>query len=43
MKERSVTLGFRLLGGSPEKLSAMLKNEIAKWAEVAKNASLGAR
>jgi len=39
MQERSVTLGFRLLGGSPEKLGAMLRNEIAKWAEVAKSAS----
>jgi tripartite-type tricarboxylate transporter receptor subunit TctC len=43
MKERSVTLGFRLLGGSPEKLGAMLKNEIIKWAEVAKSASLVAQ
>jgi tripartite-type tricarboxylate transporter receptor subunit TctC len=40
LKERSVTLGFRLLGGPPEKLEAMLKSEIAKWAEVAKSASL---
>lgn len=40
MKQRSATLGFRLLGGSPEKLGAMLKSEIAKWAEVAKSASL---
>jgi len=40
LKERSVTLGFRLLGGPPEKLEAMLRSEIAKWAEVAKSASL---
>jgi tripartite-type tricarboxylate transporter receptor subunit TctC len=43
MKQRSETLGFRLLGGSPEKLGAMLKSEIAKWAEVAKSASLVAK
>lgn len=42
VKERSVTLGFRLLGGPPETLGAMLKNETAKWAEIAKSASLGA-
>jgi tripartite-type tricarboxylate transporter receptor subunit TctC len=40
LKERSVTLGFRLLGGSPETLGTMLKNETAKWAEIAKSASL---
>jgi tripartite-type tricarboxylate transporter receptor subunit TctC len=40
VKERSEALGFRLLGGPPEKLGAMLKNEIAKWAEIAKSASL---
>jgi tripartite-type tricarboxylate transporter receptor subunit TctC len=43
MKQRSATLGFRLLGGPPEKLGAMLKSEIAKWAEVAKSASLVAK
>jgi tripartite-type tricarboxylate transporter receptor subunit TctC len=40
MKERSRTLGFRLIGGPPERLAEMLKNEIAKWAEVAKSAGL---
>jgi tripartite-type tricarboxylate transporter receptor subunit TctC len=40
MKERSMTLGFRLLGGSPEQLGTMLKSEIAKWAEVARRTSL---
>ncbi len=40
MKQRSATLGFRLLGGTPDKLGAMLKSEIARWAEVAKRASL---
>jgi tripartite-type tricarboxylate transporter receptor subunit TctC len=40
VKEKSVTLGYRYVGGSPEKLDAFLKSEIAKWAEVAKSASL---
>jgi tripartite-type tricarboxylate transporter receptor subunit TctC len=35
-----VTLGYRYIGGSPEKLAAFLASEIAKWAEVAKSASL---
>jgi tripartite-type tricarboxylate transporter receptor subunit TctC len=43
MKAREETLGFRYIGGPPEKLEAMLKSEIAKWAEVAKSASLVAR
>jgi tripartite-type tricarboxylate transporter receptor subunit TctC len=40
MKEREATLGYRFIGGSPDKLEAMLKHEIGKWAEVAKSASL---
>jgi tripartite-type tricarboxylate transporter receptor subunit TctC len=40
VKEKGVTLGYRFVGGSPEKLAAFLKNEIAKWAEVAQSASL---
>jgi tripartite-type tricarboxylate transporter receptor subunit TctC len=40
VKEKGVTLGYRYIGGSPEKLAAFLKGEIAKWAEVAKGASL---
>jgi len=40
MKERETTLGFRFIGGPPEKLDAMLKSEIARWAEVARSASL---
>jgi tripartite-type tricarboxylate transporter receptor subunit TctC len=43
VKERGVILGYRYIGGPPEKLAAFLKNEIAKWAEVAKNAALVAR
>jgi tripartite-type tricarboxylate transporter receptor subunit TctC len=40
IKERTATLGFRLLGGPPEKLQAMPASEIAKWAEVAKTAGI---
>jgi tripartite-type tricarboxylate transporter receptor subunit TctC len=40
VKARGVTLGFRHIGGSPDQLAAFLKNETAKWAEVAKNADL---
>jgi tripartite-type tricarboxylate transporter receptor subunit TctC len=43
VKARGVTLGYRYVGGPPEKLSAFLKSEIAKWAEVAKSAELVAR
>src|SRR5438445_3628598 len=40
VKEKGVTLGYRFVGGSPDKLGAFLKGEIAKWAEVAQSASL---
>ena len=40
VKEREVTMGYRFIGGPPDKLDAFLKSEIAKWAEVAKSASL---
>ena len=40
MKEREATLGYRFIGGTPDALAAMLKHEIAKWAEVANSASL---
>jgi tripartite-type tricarboxylate transporter receptor subunit TctC len=40
MKERETTLGYRFIGGPPDKLKAMLAHEIVKWAEVAKSASL---
>jgi tripartite-type tricarboxylate transporter receptor subunit TctC len=43
VKARGLTLGYRFIGGPPEKLAAFLKAEIAKWAEVAKNADLKAR
>jgi len=40
VKEKGLTLGYRFVGGSPDELAAFLKNEIAKWAEVAQSASL---
>src|SRR6516165_29813 len=40
VKERTAVLGFRLHGGSPEKLGAMLHDEIDKWAKLAKNGSI---
>jgi tripartite-type tricarboxylate transporter receptor subunit TctC len=40
VKERGVTLGYRYVGGSPDKLGAFLDHEIAKWAELAQSASL---
>jgi tripartite-type tricarboxylate transporter receptor subunit TctC len=40
VKEKAVTLGYRYVGGSPEQLEGFLKSEIAKWAEVARDASL---
>jgi tripartite-type tricarboxylate transporter receptor subunit TctC len=40
VREKAVTLGYRYVGGPPDKLAAFLAHEIAKWAEVAKSASL---
>jgi len=40
MQERAAELGFRLIGGPPDKLAALLRRDIAKWAEVAKTAGL---
>jgi tripartite-type tricarboxylate transporter receptor subunit TctC len=40
MQERAGQLGFRLIGGPPDKLAALLQSDIAKWAEVAKTAGL---
>jgi tripartite-type tricarboxylate transporter receptor subunit TctC len=40
VKEREASMGYRFIGGSPDKLAAFLKGEIAKWADVAKSASL---
>jgi tripartite-type tricarboxylate transporter receptor subunit TctC len=40
VKEREATMGYRFIGGSPAELAAFLESGIAKWAEVAKSASL---
>jgi tripartite-type tricarboxylate transporter receptor subunit TctC len=40
VKAKGVTLGYRYVGGSPERLGAFLNSEIAKWAEAAKRGSL---
>jgi tripartite-type tricarboxylate transporter receptor subunit TctC len=40
MKARELKMGFRLAGGSPERLGAFLKSEIARWAALAKRAGL---
>jgi tripartite-type tricarboxylate transporter receptor subunit TctC len=36
MREKELALGYRFIGGSPEKLGEHLKSEIAKWEELAK-------
>jgi tripartite-type tricarboxylate transporter receptor subunit TctC len=36
VKEREVQLGFRMIGGPPDRLRAYLKSEIQKWAAIAK-------
>ena len=40
VKARETALGYRFIGGPPARLAAFLESEIAKWAEVAKTASL---
>jgi tripartite-type tricarboxylate transporter receptor subunit TctC len=40
VRQRTAVLGFRLLGGTPDKLRAMLNDEIDKWATLAKNGSM---
>ena len=36
MREREVQLGYRYIGGPPERLATFLKSEIAKWDALAK-------
>ena len=43
MKARAAALGYRLVGGSPEQLSAFLRSDIDKWANVAKKGGLVAQ
>jgi tripartite-type tricarboxylate transporter receptor subunit TctC len=40
IKAKGVTLGYRFVGGPPEKLAQFLNSEIVKWAEFAKRGSL---
>ena len=39
MRERELALGYRFIGGPPQKLAEHLKTEIAKWDELAKKGS----
>jgi tripartite-type tricarboxylate transporter receptor subunit TctC len=43
MKARATQLGFRFIGGPPDRLAGLLQSEIVKWAAVAKSADLVAR
>jgi tripartite-type tricarboxylate transporter receptor subunit TctC len=43
VRERGATLGYRFAGGPPERLGALLKSEIVKWAEIADKAQLAKR
>ena len=40
MKERASALGFRLVGGTPDALGAYLRDDIDKWAKVAKEGAI---
>jgi tripartite-type tricarboxylate transporter receptor subunit TctC len=40
IQDKQRTFGFRFIGGTPNDLAVMLRNEIKRWAEVAKSASL---
>jgi tripartite-type tricarboxylate transporter receptor subunit TctC len=41
MREREKQLGYRFIGGSPDKLGAWVKTEIDKWADLAKKGAFG--
>jgi tripartite-type tricarboxylate transporter receptor subunit TctC len=43
IRERAAQLGFRLIGGPPDRLAGLLQSDIAKWAQVAKGAGLVAQ
>ena len=43
VRARGATLGYRFAGGPPERLGALLKSEIVKWAEIADKAHLAKR
>jgi tripartite-type tricarboxylate transporter receptor subunit TctC len=40
IRERLVTLGFEPVAGSPEEFAAWIRNEIAKWANVIRDANI---
>ena len=39
MRERELALGYRFIGGPPERLATHLKTEIAKWDDLHKKGS----
>jgi tripartite-type tricarboxylate transporter receptor subunit TctC len=39
MKEREAQLGYRYIGGPPDRLATFLKIDIAKWADLDKKGS----
>ena len=39
MREKELALGYRFIGGPPDRLAAYLKSEIAKWEDLAKKGS----
>ena len=41
MRERELALGYRFIGGSPQKLGDHVKSEIAKWEGLAKKGAFG--
>jgi tripartite-type tricarboxylate transporter receptor subunit TctC len=43
VKVKTSQLGFRLLGGPPERLAATLKSETEKWERLAKTTTLGSQ
>ena len=42
VKERFFNIGSDVVGSSPEEFAAQIKNDIAKWAKVAKTANVRA-
>ena len=41
MRDRELALGYRFIGGSPQRLADHLKSEIAKWEGLAKKGAFG--
>ena len=42
MREKELALGYRFIGGPPDKLAEHLKSEIAKWDDLAKKGAFKA-